>query len=561
VSRAASATWTAHERADDLAAAEREGVDVLVVGGGITGAGVLRDAALRGLRALLVERDDFGAGTSSRSSKLVHGGLRYIAEGQLRTTHEACAERDRLLRLDPSLVRPVPFLFPAHAGGRVPLWQVRVALGVYAALASFRRTARFRMLRPDDVRRLCAVLRSDGLRGAGLYTDARVDDARLVLETLRSARAHGGLAASYAEVESLLRGEHGVAGARVRDRASGNVRVVRAGVVVNATGTAVERIRRMGPAPGARIVRPAKGVHLVVPQLRLPLGVAVTFEAADGRNVFAVPWDDVVLLGTTDEFSDELDEPVVTIEEVHYLLAAANHAFPDTALTTNDLCSVFAGVRPLAADPAAQRPSSVSRDDRIDRDDNLISVSGGKLTTYRAMAERVVDHALQSLPRERARAAGPCRTRSVALRPDAPDAEGAVRLEAALVERFGVSALQARHLVTQYGAQAEALLAAAPAEGHQVIGRSRFSYAEIGWALVHDCCTSMCDLLERRVRMALFAPGQGLSELPRIAEAAAAVAGWDAERARDEARAYADAVRRRYQIAATAPRSASRSAA
>src|SRR5262245_24929737 len=181
-------TWSLPERARALAHAERTGVDLLVVGGGITGAAVLRDAASRGLRALLVEREDFAAGTSSRSSKLIHGGFRYIAEGQLAVTREACRERDRLLRLDPHLVTPLPFLFPSFAGGKYPLWQVRAGLLAYAALANFRRTARFRILDAGESAAYCPLLRREGLRGAGLYTDGQTDDARLVLETLASAR-------------------------------------------------------------------------------------------------------------------------------------------------------------------------------------------------------------------------------------------------------------------------------------------------------------------------------------------------------------------------------------
>jgi hypothetical protein len=192
-----SGRWSLAERAEDLRNAERHELDLLVVGGGITGAGVLRDAATRSLRALLVERGDFASGTSSRSSKLIHGGLRYIAEGQLAITREACRERDRLLQLNPHLVRPMPFLFPTYADSKVPLWQVRALMWTYAALANFRRSSRFRMLDADGVAERVPDLRTDGLRGAALYCDAHVDDARLVLETLKSARAMGAAAVNH----------------------------------------------------------------------------------------------------------------------------------------------------------------------------------------------------------------------------------------------------------------------------------------------------------------------------------------------------------------------------
>jgi glycerol-3-phosphate dehydrogenase len=546
----ASARWTGAERAADLASAEAAPLDLLVIGGGITGAGVLRDAASRGLRALLVERDDFASGTSGRSSKLVHGGLRYIAEGQLGVTREACRERDRLVRLNPNLVRPLPFLFPAYRDGRIPLWQVRAALLVYSALAGFSRTGRFRMLSAREVSEWSRDLRTDALLGAGLYTDARVDDARLVVETLRSARALGGLAAARAEITRILADERGRAiGARVRDAASGRSVDLRAHAVVNAAGPSVERVRELSTPLPRRELRPAKGVHLVLPGERLRLSAAVGFQAQDGRHVFAAPWDDLVLIGTTDAFSDEIDEPTVCIDEVHYLLAAANQAFPDAGLTTNDLCSVFAGVRPLAADPGEQvPPSQVSREDRIDGDaSGLVSVVGGKLTTHRAMAERVVDRIAGALPEARRRALRPSATAGLTLRRDDFDAR---ELGTALMQRFGIGALQAEHLVCHYGAGAGTLLAESPPEWHAPIGRSRFTFAEIAWSWQTDCPASLCDLLERRVRLALFAPGQGLPELARIAEVAGRVAGWDAERCRAEARAYAASVRRRYQILA-----------
>jgi glycerol-3-phosphate dehydrogenase len=543
-------TWSLAERAAAPARAEREGLDVLVVGGGITGAGVLRDAASRGLRALLVECRDFAAGTSSRSSKLVHGGLRYLAEGALGVVREACRERDLLMRQNPNLIRPLGFVLPAYEGGHLPLWQVRAALLAYTALANFRRTARARMLDPEAVARLSPDLRRDGLRGAGLYTDARVDDARLVLETLKSARALGAEAVNHAEVVEWLRLADGrIGGARVRDALGGRTWELRAHAVVNAAGPAVERLRGLDRRGTGEGLRPAKGVHLVIPRRRIRVEHAVAFEAADGRQLFVAPWDDVSLLGTTDAFTDEVDEPVVRIEEVHYLLSAANAAFPRAGLTTNDLRAVFAGVRPLAAPPDAETPASkVSREDRITADPSgLVSVTGGKLTTYRAMGRRVVDRLLARLPAERRAAAGPSRTAAIPLRADDFDR---AELEGRLHVRFGVDPSRAAHLVTSWGADAEVLLAAAPPEWREPIGTSRFSYAEIPWSLRHECPAGLCDLLERRVRVALFADGQGLPELERIARVAAEAAGWDAQTADAEAAADAAAVRRRYQIVA-----------
>ena len=541
-------SWSLVEREAGLAHAEREGLDLLVIGGGIAGAGVLRDAASRGLRALLVERDDFASGTSGRSSKLIHGGLRYIGEGHLSVTREACRERDLLVRQNPHLVRPLPFLFPAFEGGRYPLWQVRSALWIYEALANFRRSARFRMLRPEEVAAYSRDLRREGLRGAGLYHDAQVDDVRLVLETIRSARALGGDAANHAEVVEFERdGRSALVGARVYDALAHRSYRLRASAIVNAAGAAVERIRGLDRPVLQRELRPAKGVHLVIPRSRIHAQGAVTFSAPDGRSLFFVPWNEVALIGTTDTFSEEIDEPAVLIEEVHYLLAAANEAFPRVSLTTNDLRSVFAGVRPLVAPPeSAIPPSSVSREHRVYQDPSgLISTAGGKLTTYRAMAEAIVELAIRRLPRERRASVGPSRTAKLALR---NDSFARADLEADLRTHFGLAPGRAAHLVRTYGAAAQELLATVPPALRGPIGSSRFTWAEVPWVFRTECPATLCDLLERRMRVVLFAEGQGLRNLDQIARLAGEAAGWNAERSRAEAVAYADSVRRRYQI-------------
>jgi glycerol-3-phosphate dehydrogenase len=559
-------TWSFSTRAAELAQAARDGVDLLVIGGGITGAGIVRDAATRGLRVLLVEREDFASGTSSRSSKLIHGGLRYIGEGHLAMTRESCRERDRMIQLDPDLVRPLEFLFPAYQGGKYPMWQVRSVLGVYSALANFRQTARFRTLAPAAVLECVPELRSDGLRGAGLYSDGQVDDARLVVETLKSAREFGGYSVNHAEVVEFLRGGAGrLCGARILDRLSGESIEVQASAIVNAAGPAVERVRGIDQPVTRPELRPAKGVHLVISRERLHTETAVTFDAADGRQVFLVPWDDVSLIGTTDTFSNEIDVPSVSIEEVHYLLDAANLAFPGACLTTNDLSSVFAGVRPLAASSDDEIPSTkVSREHRIYEDPSgLLSVVGGKLTTHRLMGKRIVDRVVRALPADRAATLGPSRAAELPLRPALPDWRHA---EVDLSERYGIERRQSRYLVRSYGARAADLLADAAPEDLKPIGGSRNLFAEIPWSFRTECPVTLCDLLERRLGMAIFAVGQGLAELPAIAAAAARIAGWDEERTHAESMAYVDSVRRRYQIvASTAPArkadAASRSAA
>lgn len=541
-------TWSLAERASDLRRAAADGLDLLVIGGGITGAAVARDAASRGLSVLLVERDDFASGTSSRSSKLIHGGLRYIAEGQLGVTRESCRERDLLVRQNPNLVRTLPFLFPAWRDSKVPLWQVTAALSVYAALAGFRKSARFRMTGVAGVHAFCPDLRRDGLRGAGIYHDAQVDDARLVLEVLKGARRLGAVAANHAEVTAFDRNASGrLCAALVRDRLADESLAVRFHAVVNAAGPGIERVSGLDRAAGGHLLRPAKGVHLVIPRRRIPLRGAVTFDAQDGRHLFLCPWDDVAILGTTDTWSEEIDEPVVRIDEVHYLLAAANAALPNVGLTTNDLRAVFAGVRPLVAPAAGEGPSTkVSRESHIwESPSGLVSAAGGKLTTHRATGQDIVDRVLEHLPAQRRNAAGKSRTAALPLRPDDFDR---AELKARLGERFGVDADRAKYLVRTWGGAAETLFEESPPELHAPIGGTRFTLAEIPWSLRHECAAGLCDLLEHRLRLAIFAEGQGLAELDGIARVAGDALDWDAERRRAECAAYRDAVRTRYQI-------------
>jgi len=549
--------WDAAVRARALEeAAAGEPFDLLIVGGGITGAAVLRDAASRGLRAFLVERDDFASGTSSRSSKMIHGGLRYLGEGQLRVTAEACRERDRLQALHPNLVERTPFLFPCFEGSKVQPWQIRAAMWIYAGLAGFRRSARFSRADAAAAQRFSPDLRVEGYRAGAIYHDGQADDARLVLETIRSARALGGEAANHAEVTALLHEEGRVAGARVRDRCTGRELALRALGVVNAAGPGIERVRGLEGTHRERL-RPAKGVHVVLRRDRVRTEGAVSFEAGDGRALFLAPWHDLLLLGTTDDFTEEVDEPVVTIEEIHYLLDAANAAFPGAGLNTNDIVSVYAGVRPLVAPAEAEAPpSSVSREHQIHEDaSGLVSAAGGKLTTHRAMGESLVDRVLRHLPEARRRASGPSRTRSIPLRDDAFDGAAAAT---ALVEGYGLSPLRASHLVRQYGRDAEAVLATAPPDARDAIGASRYTWAEIPWVVRRECVVTLCDLLEHRVRMAFFAPGQGLPELAEIARRVGEAAGWDEARILAEADAYRETVRRRYQIS---PRRAERRSA
>ncbi|HEX5831048.1 MAG TPA: glycerol-3-phosphate dehydrogenase/oxidase, partial [Gemmatimonadaceae bacterium] len=329
----------ARRRALERLASER--YDLLVVGGGITGAGIARDAALRGLRTALVERADFGGGTSSRSSRLVHGGVRYLEHGQIGLVFEASRERARLLRLAPHVVRPLAFTWPVYRGARVPRWKLGVGLWLYDALARFRNVGRHERLTAADVLRAEPRLRPDGLVGGARYWDAATDDARLTLLTALGALEAGATVVNHAEVAELLRRDGRTRGAVVRDRITGEERPVSATIVVNATGPWTDALLRLDGASVSSLVRGTKGVHVLVPRERVGNVAAVTLvSAVDGRVMFVLPAGPFALIGTTDTPTVMPPDQVrATAADVEYLLASANATFPDARLTGEDVIS------------------------------------------------------------------------------------------------------------------------------------------------------------------------------------------------------------------------------
>ncbi|HXF95366.1 MAG TPA: glycerol-3-phosphate dehydrogenase/oxidase, partial [Gemmatimonadales bacterium] len=436
-----------------------EPVDLLVIGGGITGAGIARDAALRGIRTAIVEKGDWGSGTSSNSSRLVHGGLRYLEQRDFGLVFEASRERRVLLRVAPHLVRPLAFLFPVYRGARVPAWRLRAGLWLYDLLSLFRNVKSHRWLRPRRVRREEPALRDRDLVGAALYYDAQTDDARLVLATVRSAARAGALAANYAEVVSLAKPDGRVRGATVRDLLTGETRTVRALVVVNATGPWADAVRRLDDPRAEPLLRPTKGAHVAVPRARIGHRHAVTmFSPIDGRVMFVLPWGELSYVGTTEtDDAGSPDDVRVTADDVVYLLRSANAYFPNARLGPADVVSTWAGLRPLVVAAGDLPPGAVPREHRIvESPAGLVTIAGGKLTTYRVMAQDVVDlvarrlHDLDGRP-----VAGRPPTHRLPL-PGGEAADLEVLVEAARAR--DVSEPVARHLVASYGSESAAVL-------------------------------------------------------------------------------------------------------
>lgn len=385
-----AATWRATAR-ERLA---KRRFDLLVVGGGISGAGIARDAALRGLAVALVDRDDFASGTSSRTSRLVHGGVRYLEHGYLHLVFEASRERRLLLDLAPLLVHPLKFTWPVYRGARIPRWKLGAGLWLYDLLALFRNVARHRRLSRDEVLAAEPRLAHDGLVGGAAYFDAQTQDARLTLAVVVDAVAAGAVALNHAAAVSLLSEGDRAAGARIRDELTGETFDVHASLVVNATGPWTDTLRRLEDPSARPAVLGTKGVHLTVPAGRVGnAGALILLSPVDGREMFVLPNGAHTLIGTTDTPTREHPEQVrASRGEVKYLLDSVNAFFPAARLEADDVVCAWAGIRPLVASWGGGDPAKASREHELATGPRgMITVTGGKLTTYRSMAEEAVD--------------------------------------------------------------------------------------------------------------------------------------------------------------------------
>jgi len=518
----------------------REPVDLLVIGGGVTGAGIARDAAMRGMRTALVDKGDFAGGTSSRSSRLIHGGLRYLEFYEWHLVFEASRERRTLLRIAPHLVWPREFIFPVYAGTRLAPWKLAAGLWLYDALALFRNVERHRMLSKRRTLRVEPALRERGLRAAARYFDAQCDDARLTLANARSAHEHGALVANYARVDRLEMADGQVRGATVTDVLSGDRHGVRALAVINATGPWGDGVAALaGDVPQLRLT---KGAHITVPRARVGHTHAITvISPVDGRVMFVVPWGDLSYIGTTDsDFTGDIDAVEADADDVLYLLRSVNALFPHARLAPEDVISAWAALRPLLRPLDARAPGAVSREHRITRGPTgLISVLGGKLTTYRSMAAEAADlvaeqlHYLDGRPRP----------------PRPPTAHeplpgGAVRDVRLLVEdavRDGSTRATAERLVRIYGSEMPAIIRLArsdPSLGAPLAPPHPATRAEVVHAIRREMAVTLSDLLMRRLHLFYEVLGQAAPEAAGLVEFSGSELGWDAARKASELADY-----------------------
>lgn len=473
--------------------------DLVIIGAGITGAGVLREAVRTGVSVLLVDKNDFASGTSSWSSKLVHGGLRYLQSGQWRLTLESVRERGRLLREAPGLVDAQPFLMPVHRGANPSRWLLQAGLIVYDLMAG--RVAS-RWLDEAEVARYEPLLSRDELLGAMTFQDARTDDARLVQRLIEDARAAGATALNYVQVEDLVREQDRVAGLVLHDRLANATRHIEAGMVINATGVWA---RQFAPATvGAPSLRPLRGSHFVFPHARLPITHAVSWlHPRDRRPIFAFPWEGAVLYGTTDLDHDvrALDTPRMTAAESAYLIEALHQRFPGVQIGASDALCSFAGVRPVVAGGKGD-PSAESRESALWSGPGLVSITGGKLTTFRVTARQVLTEAARQQP---------------ALAP---------RADQTLFEKADASDADLRRLSGRLG-PAVARQLCAQGEWMGTVGLTPYSFAELKWSAAHEQVQRLDDLLLRCTRIGLVSVQGGAALLPSIRAVVQPALGWD----------------------------------
>lgn len=525
---------------------DQEPFDLLVIGGGITGAGIARDAALRGLRVLLAERRDFAVGTSSRSSKLIHGGVRYLQQGDVGLVMEAANERRVLRRLVPYLARPIQMLVPAQR--RSGYAKLSAGLWTFDRMARVSHDERNQMLDQEETVRLEPLLRADKIYGAALYYECLTDDARLVLENIKSAAAFGATAVNYVRVERLVIEDGKLVGAVVRDTLGDAAIEIRARVAVNAAGPWVDEVRLLQGGGEKPRLHLTKGIHLIVPRERLPVLRSVVMTARDRRPVFAVPRGDTVYLGTTDtNYDGRYDDPAITREDAQYLLDAANDTFDVSPLGFEDVVGAWAGLRPLLHQEG-KKPQEISRKDEIMvGPTGLISIAGGKLTTYRKMAERVVDMVIERLVQlggKKPHKLGD--SDSELLSGGATDEDLAAFIARLRAKWPEADAAVVERLVSTYGSNGSRIvegMIADPVLGERAAPDVPLTRGEVAYAVRDEMALSLEDVLERRARLFLWDVHNGLTVAPRVADWMAQLLGWSPDRRRTELAAYEDHVR------------------
>jgi len=511
--------------------------DVAIIGGGVTGAAAAREAALRGLSVALVEKGDFASGTSSRSTKLLHGGLRYLESHEFKLVREACHERELMLKLAPHLSNVRPFIYVLYEGYPESMRLLSAGLSIYDLFSGNPLKRRHRMLSATALRELEPHLNPSGLVGGGLYHDFLTDDARFTIDTLKGAADAGALVANYMEVTGLLEANGKIAGVSVADHINAETGVVRARQVVNTAGPWVDTIRFLEDGVGERLLRPTKGIHIVVRKHDFPLRHAVFVRSPrDNRVVWPIPAldEELVYIGTTDtDYAGALDHVTATDDDIDYLLEVANFTIPDAALDRTHIVATWAGLRPLIQPEGSMAASSVSREQQIITSPRgLLTIAGGKLTTSRVMGRQVIDAAIERLGANFGLRGVP-RSRSASVPISGGDPGELFHAHTRLAELAIDQGVRDRWRV--YGGNGRALadIAQADPAAAQDLGVKHLTLAEVRYAIQEEMALTITDFFARRASVFYWTEDGGLSVADVVADEMARLLGWSAER-RDE---------------------------
>lgn len=498
------------ERENTKKRMEATDLDVIIIGGGITGAGIALDAVTRGMRIALFEMQDFSAGTSSRSTKLIHGGLRYLKQFEIGIVAETGKERAIVYENGPHVTTPEWMMLPFYKGGTFGPFLTNIGLRMYDFLAGVKKSERRRMLSPEEALKREPLLNAENLKGAGFYVEYKTDDARLTIEVLKKAVDEGALALNYMEVNKLIYENNRVVGVEVEDRIDGSIHSYYAKKIINATGPWVDTIRELDDSKKGKHLRLTKGVHLVFDSKRFPLQQAIYFDTPDGRMIFAIPRDGKTYVGTTDtDYSGDIANPKVTKEDRDYILRAIDYMFPQVAIRPKDVESSWAGLRPLIWEEG-KAPSEISRKDEIFvSDSGLVSIAGGKLTGYRKMAESIVDLVAEQLSEEEGVSFPKTKTKDLRISGgDVGGSAGFPRFIEDKVEvgrKLGLDKDVARQLVQRYGSNVDVIFEMYEEESRNAEGEGNpVVRALLRYAMEYESAYKPTDFFIRRTGTLLF---------------------------------------------------------
>lgn len=514
--------------------------DLLVIGGGITGAGIALDAAARGLKTALIEKDDFAFGTSSRSTKLIHGGLRYLKQLEFGLVKEVGSERAVVHRLAPHLVIPEKMLLPLSEKKGLGYWLTSIGLKLYDWLAGVKEEDRRRMLTKQQTLRYEPLLRKDDVKGGAIYAEYRTDDARLTIEIVKAAAAQGANMLSYCKANEFLY-DHGViAGVKASDQLSGNEYQIKAKVVVNATGPWVDELRDINKSKEGKYLHLTKGVHIVVPHERFPVKQAIYFNVDDGRMIFAIPRGRITYIGTTDTFYEgDKDNVVATRQDAEYLVAAVNTSFPSVNLNVADIESSWAGLRPLIHEEGKSASELSRKDEIFESQSGLISIAGGKLTGYRKMAERVVNLVIKKHFPDKL--LSECRTHELRLTSNPFNSLSEVlKFRQSLAQKLKQHHLPVHipdYLIENYGQQIVVILDQWTDRDPNENPELSLLKAELAFCVRYEMVCTLLDFLVRRTGLIHFDINKVIRWRSEIVQAARKIYNWDEARLKREVNA------------------------